>query len=134
MMNDFTINATEETIENFCLFGDHDFLDEHGNPRITNNNSDKIVAKIIYDKRSRQIAHKIKNKTYMIKVNPKLEVFNPVQILSTVKNKQSNHFINSICKSEWYFKEVDMHIFEKYVNFLKTGNVKLLKNIERDLK
>lgn len=133
IMNNFSINNTKE-IQNFCLAGDEDFVDENGNPRLVDNEDSRIVAKIIFNKKSRQITQTSVSKTYMIKVNPKLQVFNPVQILSTIKNKQSNYFIENICKNEWYFKEVDMHVFEKYLNFLKTKNIKLIKDIERDLK
>lgn len=133
-MNNFSMNTEKLEIQNFCLIGDEDFLDSNGSPRIENDEDEKIVAKIVFSKKSRQITDRSISKAYMIKVNPKLEVFNPVQILSVIRNKQSNHFIENTCKSEWYFKEVDMHIFDKYLNFLKTKNVKLIKDIERDLK
>lgn len=133
-MNKFAMNTEKAEIQNFCLIGQEDFLDSNGNPRLENHEDEKIVAKIVFNKKSRQITERSISKAYMIKVNPKLEVFNPVQTLSAIKNKQSNHFIENTCKSEWYFKEVDMHIFDKYLNFLKTKNVKLIKDIERDLK
>lgn len=133
-MTNFYIQNTNHSVENFCLMGQEDFIDENGNPRISENDNSKIAAKIVRNKKSRQVTQKALSKSYFIKVNPKMEVFNPVELLSRVNNKQTNHFIENVCKSEWSFKEVDMHIFNKYLNFLKLKNVKLIKDIQRDLK
>ena len=118
----------------FCMLGDEDFLDEYDNPRIQNEDNSKIAAKIVLNKKPRQVIENNLSKSYFIKVNPSLQVFNPVQTLSTVKDKTQSHFINKVCKNEWFFKEVDVMVFNKYLNFLKLKNIKLLKDIERDLK
>ena len=133
-MNNFYIKSTNYDSKNFCAMGQEDYIDENGDPRIEENDSDKIAAKIIFNKKSRQVNQKDLSKSYFIKINPKMEVFNPVELLSGVNDKQTNHFIENTCKSEWLFKEVDMHVFNKYLNFLKLKNVKLIKDIQRDLK
>ena len=118
----------------FCMLGDEDFIDEGDNPRISNKDNTKIAAKVIINKKPRQVTANNVFKSYFIKVNPSLQIFNPVPNLSSIKDKKNNHFINKICKNEWFFKEVDSIVFNKYINFLKVKNVKLLKEIERDLK
>jgi len=133
-MNNFYIKSTNYDSKNFCAMGQEDYIDKNGDPRIEENDSDKIAAKIIFNKKSRQVNQKDLSKSYFIKINPKMEVFNPIELLSSVNNKQTNHFIENTCKSEWFFKEVDMHVFNKYLNFLKLKNVKLIKDIQRDLK
>lgn len=134
-MNNIHHNKTNSFEEHyFCMSGDEDFLDEQNNPRIIDKNSSKIAAKIVFNKKPRQVIANDIYKSYFIKVNPSLQIFNPVPNLSTVKEKTRDHFIHKTCKNEWSFKEVDSIVFDKYINFLKAKNVKLLKDIERDLK
>lgn len=118
----------------FCLVGQEDYMDENGYPRVSNKDDEKVAAKIVFNKRPRQVIANQIFKSYFIKVNPSLSVYNPKQTLVAVKNKNANQFINSTCKTEWTFKEVDINLFNKYLYFLQTGNIKLIKNIERDLK
>ncbi len=129
-------NSKSTSIEEqyYSMLGDEDFIDEFDNPRIIDKTSEKIAAKIVFNKKPRQVVANSLHKSYFIKVNPSLQAFNPVPNLSAIKNKTNNHFINRTCKSEWFFKEVDMIVFNKYLNFLKVKNIKLLKDIERDLK
>ncbi len=134
MTNIFHHQNTSAEEQYFCLSGQEDYLDENGYPRLANKDDNKVAAKIVLNKKPRQVTANQIYKSYFIKVNPALNVYNPVENLTVVKNKNTNQFINSICKTEWNFKEVDINIFNKYIYFLQTGNVKLIKNIERDLK
>lgn len=128
-------NNTESAEEQyFCMSGQEDYIDESGNPRISDNNNPNIAAKIIVNKKPRQVTAQSLYKSYFIKVDPALNVYNPVPLLSNIIDKKNDHFINTTCKNEWFFKEVDINIFNKYINFLKIKNVKLIKDIERDLK
>lgn len=125
-------NSFEE--QYFCMSGSEDFLDDQNNPRLFDKNNDNIAAKIVINKKPRQVTVKNISKSYFIKVNPSLQVFNPSGNSSPVKDKGQDFFIHKICKNEWFFKEVDSIVFNKYLNFLKVKNIKLLKDIERDLK
>lgn len=124
--------STEEHY--FCVSGEEDFLDDQDNPRVLDKNSSKVAAKIVFNKRPRQVIANNLYKSYFIKVNPSLQVYNPVRNLSAIQDKNQDHFIHKTCKNEWVFKEVDSILFNKYINFLKIKNIKLLKEIERDLK
>ena len=134
MTNIFHSQNTNVEEQYFCLAGQEDFLDENGFPRVSNKDDGRVAAKIAMNKRPKQVTANQIYKSYFIKVNPALNVYNPVQHLIFVKDKNTNQFINAVCKNEWTFIEVDINLFNKYLYFLQTGNSKLIKNIERDLK
>lgn len=127
-----SIKSFEE--QYFCMIGSEDFLDEDSNPRLSDKDNENIAAKIVINKKPRQVTAKNMTKSYFIKVNPSLQVFNPSNNTQAIKDKTQDFFIHKVCKNEWYFKEVDAILFNKYLNFLKIKNNKLLKDIERDLK
>jgi hypothetical protein len=115
--------------------GSHDFLDNDGFPRLSEDNHSNAVAKIIFSKKSKHFENlqKIYPRFY-IKLDPNSKIFNPKKILSSIEEKDSLSFINSICKTNWEFKEVTSQIFQKYITFLKTKNISWLKDAQRDLK
>jgi len=132
IFNTLTSNLKED--EFYCLLGYQDFLDDLGFPR-TYNENENVVAKIIFSKKTKHFSDSNKSfGRYYIKLDPNSKVFNPKQILSSVKDKDSLNFINNICKQEWDFKEVTPQIFQKYITFLKTQNLSWLKDAQRDLK
>lgn len=134
MKNNVFSNHIIQEEKYYSLIGDHDFIDNDGYPRITDKNNQKIVAKAIKNKKERSVISENVFYSYFIKTNPKLEVYNPVKTLSTVKDKPQNNYIEKVCKNEWTFKEVDKNIFNKYISFLLSKETRLLKDIERDLK
>ena len=108
------------------------FLDEGDFPRT--DNIDEAYAKAICNKKTKHITDRKKHYSYYIKCSPDQEAFNPIKLHSSTKDKTTNNFINSICKNEWRFREVDQVIFDKYISFLKNENIVLLKDINRSLK
>lgn len=134
-MNNYIFsNKTIQEEKYYALIGNHDFIDELGHPRIKEKNNTNIVAKAIKNKQQKSVVSENTFYSYFIKINPKLEVYNPVKTLSRIIDKPNNNYIEKICKSEWYFKEVDLVVFNKYIAFLLSKEVRLLKDIERDLK
>lgn len=130
-----TKNSISEENKFFCLSGSEDFIDSDGFPRVKNEDSDTIVAKVIFSKKPKHFEDSIKSHPrYYIKLDPNSKLFNPKPILSTVKNKDTLDFINNTCKQHWEFKEVTPQIFQKYITFLKTKNLSWLKDAQRDLK
>jgi hypothetical protein len=115
-----TAIVPESSIEvrNYTLLGNHDFIDEDDLPRT---NENKALAKTI-------IANN--RKKYMIKVGAYGKIFNPLGLHS---EGRENKFLSKIGKNEWNFKEVNLKIFEMYLNFLKSRNIAWLNNAQREL-
>lgn len=104
----------------YCIFGEHDFIDEDNNPRM-NKESSKTLAKYIHGE--------IGNR-YFIKVGTHGRIYNPMGMYS---EGNESKFLAKIGKSEWVFKSVNKDIFDKYVHFLRTKNIAWLNNAERDM-
>jgi len=118
----------------YCLLGKQDYIDEYGNPRVTEMDDDRVVAKAVQSKRPK---HFNDTKTYYrfyIKMNPNSQMFNPIDYHSSIQDKSLFAHVNQVCKHTWQFKEVDKSIFDKYILFLKTKNIQTLKDIERQIK
>ena len=107
-------------------------IDEDGFPR-TDQTQD-VYAKATCNKKTKHITDRKQHYSYYIKCNPQQEAFNPIKLHSSLKTKTQNKFINTVCKNEWRFREVDQSIFDKYISFLKNGSTVLLKDINRSLK
>jgi hypothetical protein len=135
-MSNFIFNPKEQepTEHLYCLIGQEDFLDEDGCPRLKDPNSDHVVAKSIQNKKSKNIISSQNYCTYFVRISPNLKLYNPINILSPIKDKRQYNFIDSVCKEKWMFKEVNKHTFDKYLTFLKTKNISWLKDAERELK
>jgi hypothetical protein len=119
----------------YCLIGTEDFIDGDGSPRVNNGSSSNIAAKCIQNKKTKVISQNSKNKfSYFIRSSPNSDLYNPINLLSPIKNKRQYNFIDNICKNEWSFIEVNKNIFDKYIKFLTTKNISWLKEAIRDLK
>lgn len=127
-------NTTDTSQDKFyCLSGYEDFFDEDGFPRSKSDSNINIVAKILYNRKSKDFTNSRQYGKFYIKLDPNDKLFNPKQILSSVSDKASLDFINNTCKKNWNFKEVTPQVFQKYINFLKTKNLAWLKEAQRDL-
>jgi hypothetical protein len=115
----------------YTLMGRQDFLDTDNNPCI-NEQSDIVYAKALLNKKPKHIADNKKYHSYYVMSNPKNELYNPVQIHSSIKEKSK--FVDKVCKTEWSFKEVDKSVFDTYIDFLRTKNLRLLQKANRSLK
>ena len=104
----------------YCIFGEHDFIDDENNPRM-NKESPKTLAKYIDSET---------NSRYFIKIGTHGRIYNPMGMYS---EGNESKFLAKIGKNEWSFKSVNKDIFDKYVNFLRTKNIAWLNNAERDM-
>lgn len=114
-----TTNSTN-TEYYYCIFGEHDFIDNENNPRM-NRESPKTLAKYIDGET---------NGRYFIKTGTHGRIYNPMGMYS---EGNESKFLAKIGKNEWSFKSVNKDIFDKYVNFLRTKNIAWLNNAERDM-
>lgn len=112
--------AIQRTESFYCFLGDHEFLDQNNNPRISKETS-KVLAKVVNTSTYTK---------YFIKTGIYGRIYNPIGMYSEGKE---NQFLAKIGKSEWNFKEVNKGIFDQYVNFLRTKNIAWLNNAEREL-
>jgi hypothetical protein len=135
-MTDHIFKTPSPIVSNrfYCLSGQEDFIDDEGNPRIEQEEDPRVSAKATQTKRPKHFKDTSNYYRYYIKMNPNLEIYNPIQIYSSIKDKSKFAHINSVCKSIWTFKEVDISIFTKYITFLNTKNIQSLKDIERQIK
>lgn len=133
-IEDFGVSHSEPIpLDNkfYTLIDYQDFLDNNNNPCLSKL-SDKVYAKAIFNKKTKHISDKKKYYTYYVLMNPKNELYNPIQLHSSIKNK--TNFIDKVCKSEWSFKEVEKSVFDTYIDFLRTKNIRLLNKANRSLK
>jgi hypothetical protein len=134
----FTIKPSlieEQKTALYCLIGNEDFIDDNGNPRISSEDNPKIMAKAIPNKPSKHMgtADKMQLRFY-IRTKQNDIIYNPVTIASSVKDKEAFDFINNTCKGGVSFKEVPQSVFDKYISFLKTKNIRWLNAAQRELK
>lgn len=103
----------------YTLFGQHDKLDDDGNPV-----SNEEKSGYAYVKSSNN------TDSYFIKIGLYGKVFNPIGLYSEGKQ---NKFLSKIGKNEYNFTKVNKKVFDMYVNFLRTKNLAWLNNAEREL-
>lgn len=118
----------------YCLSGQEDFLDDNNNPRVNSESDDRVVAKAVQNKKPKHFDDTNLHYRYYLKINPNLEIFNPIEYYTSIKDKKLFSHVNAVCKNTWDFKEVDKTIFDKYVLFLKTKNIQTLRDIERQIR
>lgn len=135
---DFVVRHNEQTKDIFyTIKGQEDFLDENGNPIVDSESSNNIFAKAIYGRKSRELKSSSGlgqvSYRYYILMNPEKIPYNPKTYFSVTDNNKLS-FIDSKCKEGWTFQEVPQVIFDKYLSFLRTSSIKLLKETQRELK
>lgn len=108
--------------EYYTMIGSEDYIDKYNNPRIKDDSNSNILAKKIV-----RVDNTIK---YMVKLNNNGKIYNPISIYG--EEKQST-FLDSICKTSDKFIEVNIKVFESYIQFLKTKNKAWLQNAEREI-
>jgi hypothetical protein len=106
----------------FTLYGQHDFIDDNGNPRANIDNK-SILAKTSISENNNQ-------SYYFLKVGAHGRIFNPMGLYSEGKQLK---FMSKIGKNEFEFKKVNKKVFDLYLNFLRTKNIAWLNNAEREM-
>lgn len=135
-MSDFIFRSKPLDIPEifYCVKGKEDFIDEEGNPRLSDKDSNHIAAKCIQNKKSKSFQTAVNNYSYYIRTTPNSDLFNPIDKLSPIKDKRQFDFVDNTCKDKWVFVEVGKTTFDKYIKFLVTKNISWLKEANRDLK
>lgn len=109
-----------------------EFLDTQGFFR-TKQDGNIVFAKAIRDKLSKNITNKTLNYSYYIKASPNRILYDARKLYS-LKEGSDHDYINSVCKSDHSFIQVSEAVFNKYINFLKTGNIQWLNQAQREVK
>jgi hypothetical protein len=99
-----------------------DFLDEDDFPRTLNPHNKNITAK--------KIIKRDAPPKYSIRIGLNNKLFNPLSIYG--KEKDST-FLDTVCRANDRFIDVNLKVFELYLSFLKTKNISWLHNAEREL-
>jgi len=115
-----SIQEVSKSYTYYCFFGEHEFLDDQNNPRVSTDTK-QVLAQIVS---SNNVSK------YYIKVGSHGHIYNPIGMYS---EGNSNKFLAKIGKNAWNFKEVNKLIFDYYVSFLRTKNIAWLNNAEREL-
>lgn len=105
----------------FCLTDDQEFLDDDNNPRISQEEDKRVLAKVKY-KPNGSIKH-------LIKLDHNKKLFNPLEQTSEYQSIKNMHSISS---DQCIFKEVNSKTFDFYLLFLKTKNFSWIRNAERE--
>ena len=129
-MNDFIFqhskNKTDKiNVECFTISGHEEFLDKDGNPRIKETaQQDEIFAK--------KITRNGGQTRYSIKIDLNNKFVNPMSIYDD-KQQNNTGFLDSVCRANNKFVDVNLKVFNMYLNFLKTKNLSWFYNAEREM-
>lgn len=125
-MDDFTFEhkqkISNEENEFYTLAGLEDFVDTSNNPRITDENDTKVLAK--------KIIREDSSVRFSVKLASNGKMYNPVSIYGQEK---TSNFLDRICRNTNKFRDVNAKAFDLYVKFLKTKNTAWLNNAEREM-
>jgi hypothetical protein len=132
-ISEFITKTDEPEQKLYTKKGEESFVDEDKNFR-SSTESAQVYAKAIRKRLSKNFAGN-KNLAYAfyIKSDPSRNLFNPMD-LHTIEPKVKKSFINKVCKTELVFIEVTESIFNKYLTFLRTENIKWLQDAQREIK
>jgi len=120
----------------YTITGKEDGFDSGGFPTV-GSDSTHIYAQSICEKKPRSMTAASSlgvdniGYKYYIAINCQRQAYNPLS-----KSCPKATFVDRICKNSksHTMKQVNQYIFNKYIGFLKTGNEKVLADINRDLK
>lgn len=133
-IDSFSINhnsSSSESDKYYTGMNDKDFIDSDNFPR-SQENSDKVLAKALKDKKSKHIKDGVIGYSYHLKILPNKTLVDSRTLHSLKERKTS--YIDDVCKSDNQFLEVSQDTFQKYINFLKTENTKWLDMAQKDIK
>lgn len=117
------VSKKKTTKENlyYSQIGFQDFVDNENNPRIKEENDQRVLAKIKYKDNTQP--------KYLIKLDHNKNLLNPtIQNTSKGKNKTIDLFL----PNNDSFKEVSRKVFDFYLSFLRTSNVSWINHAERE--
>lgn len=121
--NVFGSKQIRENTELYTIFGEEDILQD-GLP-IRSNDDDKVYAK--------KVSRADSSSKYLIRLDYSAKLFNPLSIYDGTDKRQATEFLNSVCRNNKRFKEVNEKTFDLYLKFLSTKNISWLHNAEREI-
>lgn len=131
--SDFFVQKKDVDSLFYSSKGNADYFDDENYPRLAVENSN-VCAKAVRDRPGKNIGPNERiSFNYYIKTTPSKVLYNPIERYTIEPNMKSN-FIDKICKSELVFSPVSKSIFDKYLMFLQTENIKWLKEAQREIK
>lgn len=113
------INSQEEKSEFYVPIGYEDYT-ENSLTKSREDNPNVCAKKILRNNGTAK---------YMIKIDRSSKFFNPFSIYDS---ENATTFLESVCRSDKKFKEVNEKAFMLYVKFLACKNIALLNNSERE--
>lgn len=113
-------SSTSDKSKFFTTIKTYDFIDEDNNPRLIDENDNRIMAKA---KLKQNGSYK-----YMIRLDNLNKIYDPTLDMS--ENKNNNLF--EVDGADLSFKEVSKTTFDLYLSFLKTMNTAWIRNAERE--
>jgi hypothetical protein len=125
-----SITPNEISNSYFTSQTDSEFLDENNFPRCSKD-GEKVLAKIIYNKKSKHIVDGIIHPGYYLKILPNKNLIDSRKLYAVTEQRSS--YVDSICKSDQQFLEVSKDTFQKYINFLKSENIQWLNMAQKDI-
>ena len=132
-ISQFISKDIEPELKLYTRKGEENFIDEDNNFRLSTE-SPQVYAKAIRKRLSKNFAgNKNLAYAYYIKTDPNRNLYNPMD-LHTIEPKVKKSFINKICKTELVYTEVTENIFNKYLTFLRTENIKWLQDAQREIR
>lgn len=105
----------------YGIISDYDFVDKENNPRINEEDDNRVLAKIKY---------KVNGQAkFLIKLDNSKRLFNPA---SPLPENKRNQLLEQYSIDSSNFKEVSKKVFDYYVTFLRTSNPSWIHNAERE--
>lgn len=129
-LSEFRTKSENADTKLYTLIGHEAFVDDDGFPRLSAENN-HTFAKAIKNKPGKAFNSDMQYRFY-VKTDPNKKIVDPIERYSIKDTKSS--FVDKICKTETVFSEVSEHIFNQYINFLKTKNTQWLQSAQRELK
>lgn len=121
--NIFSTKHTTENTEFYTISGEEDHIND-GTP-MRKNDDDKVYAK--------KVQRSDSSLKYLIRLDPSAKLFNPLSIYDQTDKRQVTEFLNTVCRTNKRFREVNHKTFELYLKFLSTKNTSWLHNAEREI-
>jgi hypothetical protein len=128
----------DDTVQSvyYTLSGHEDFLDSEGNP-VRSKLDNSVYAKALKNKppkafKANTLDLEAVQYSYYVKASPNRILVNPIKTFAQPVKKAN--FIDSVCKNKELFIQVNKAIFDKYLNFLRTQNMKWLTDAQREIK
>lgn len=119
-------------IEYYTYKGNEDFIDTNSNYRL-NSENEFVYAKAVRNIPSKNFSQNNKHFSFYIRTDSKKNIYDPSPKYSIPPTK-SQSYADYICKNNRVFTRVSQTIFNKYLEFLRTGSKKHLIEAQRDIK